>query len=559
MNVLQITVNGQLVDVAEPQGSLLDTLRYQLGLTSVKDGCSPQGQCGCCTVLVDGQARVSCVTPVRRIRGRSVETMEGLVPERKGEWAERFCATGASQCGFCTPGIIMRLEAIARDSEVDVGSLDHSQVDQGLLAHLCRCTGWQTIVEAACGGETAVALAQSSDHERDLELAGRRATLEGGTPQVVSAEVPAGRGGFAADTVPADCLVAVIGDDGEWAVGESLFEARQQAGKVQGRRTTVSPSWPIAAPDGPWAATLQTTWVDGAYLETDAAWCEPGGVPASVEANGGAFGAKWPPDGGGVAASAEQPLGIRVADASRRLADRHGRTVLALASREDVTRFGLKRPPVAGGVAADGSGLLRVARTPGLADVIAAGLAANPELVDGSDLTVEEVDVAGPPTSARVRAAGWAEAIVLLSALANGTQGADRSSVTVRSPAGATAIASVTTDDEGGVAIHIQVSCGPVLDAVVLRSYCIGAAHMAWSWLTAESLAVDDVGEVHDLTVRSFGVLRAVDTPPITVELAAGEGEPVNGSDAVFAAVAAAGWRALGRPAVLPAGLPLSP
>lgn len=105
------------------------------------------------------------------------------------------------------------------------------------------------------------------------------------------------------------------------------------------------------------------------------------------------------------------------------------------------------------------------------------------------------------------------------------------------SPDGAEARATI---DEAG--IHVTVRCGQILDEVVLRSYCIGAAHMAWSWLTSEALAVDDNGDVQDLTMRSFGVLRAVDTPPIHVELLADDGPPVNGSDAVFVAVAAAGW-----------------
>ena len=78
---------------------------------------------------------------------------------------------------------------------------------------------------------------------------------------------------------------------------------------------------------------------------------------------------------------------------------------------------------------------------------------------------------------------------------------------------------------------------------MVLRSYCVGAAHMALGWVTSEGIAVGDDGVPHDLTMRSFGVLRAVDTPPIEVTVEPDEGEPRNGSDAVFAAVALAAWR----------------
>jgi CO/xanthine dehydrogenase Mo-binding subunit len=83
-----------------------------------------------------------------------------------------------------------------------------------------------------------------------------------------------------------------------------------------------------------------------------------------------------------------------------------------------------------------------------------------------------------------------------------------------------------------------------VLDAVVLRSYCIGAAHMGLGWVRSEGIAVNESGEPVDLTIRSFGVIRAVDTPLIDIEIVEDDGPSINGSDAVFAAVAAAAWRA---------------
>ena len=145
----------QAVEVDSDAGSLLDALRDGLGVRSPKDGCSPQGQCGCCTVWVDGQARVACVTPVARVVGRRVTTVEGLDAGVRDRWAGALCAAGGSQCGFCTPGIVMRLAA-------QPTPLTDGAARQALLAHLCRCTGWQTILEAcavaaALGDPTAVA------------------------------------------------------------------------------------------------------------------------------------------------------------------------------------------------------------------------------------------------------------------------------------------------------------------------------------------------------------------------------------------------------------------
>jgi xanthine dehydrogenase small subunit len=510
---LQLEVDGRQVEVADDNASLLDVLRTTLGLRSPKDGCSPQGQCGCCTVLVDGQPRVACVTPVRRIAGRSVTTLDGLAPEVRSRWGDAFCATGASQCGFCTPGIICRLEGLRTKGTAPA---DHDALEQALLAHLCRCTGWRTIFEAwdAAVGSTPPA------PRRDLAAAATRAELEGGSPQAVGPEVALGHGGFADDTAPADALVAVPDGRGGWAVGDTLAEARAIAGKVQGRRTTVEARPPLALPAGDWSATLRTSWVEPAYLEPDASWCEPGGEPCTPLANGGAFGGK---------------VGSPVTGAARALADQHGRAVRVLLDREDVVRSGPKRPPVAGGADEHGHGVLRVARTAGIAEAIAS---VAPHLV------VEEVDLVGLPTSVDLRAAGWAEATVLLA-------GAQGFTEPVTDPVSG-AVAQAAIDADGTV--RVRVEAGELLDEVVLRSYATGAAHMALSWISSEGLAVDEEGTALDLTIRSFGVLRAIDTPPIEVELVASDRPARRGSDAVFVAVASAAWLHLGCPVDWPTG-----
>jgi CO/xanthine dehydrogenase Mo-binding subunit len=114
----------------------------------------------------------------------------------------------------------------------------------------------------------------------------------------------------------------------------------------------------------------------------------------------------------------------------------------------------------------------------------------------------------------------------------------------VTAPGGGRAAAHFALDG----AIHVEAAGGDPLDEVVLRSYCTGAAHMALGWVRKEGLAIGDDGTPLDLTIRSFGVLRAVDTPPIHIVIESDGGEAVNGSDAVFAAVAAAAWRHAGHP-----------
>ena len=520
---VEFTLNGAAVSIARDQ-SLLDGLREELAVISVKDGCSPQGQCGCCTVWVDGAPRVSCVTPAGRVANREVTTLEGL--DDADAWARAFCERGASQCGFCTPGIIMRAAAMSAAERAEPVA-----VRRALLAHLCRCTGWQPIIEAigAHGSSTSTDAGGIEISDR----AHRRAEIEGGVAQLVDPSVAVGSGGFADDTAPRRGLVGLrrlarvddpdVATDGDpdWALGSGLVAARATAGKVQGRRTTAAVSWPLEVPVGDWDRVLCTTWVEPAALETDTSWCEPGGIAASPLANGGAFGAK-----------ADSPL---MAEA-RRLADLTGETVRLRWSREDTVRFGPKRPPVAIAMNADGSGVMYVVRTPGVVEAVARW---------APGLRVVEFDIAGPPTSMALRGAVWAELAVVMSSLRDGpvdeVVGIDGGWAQAR------------LDDDGTVVVTVSCGVDPddISELAVLRSYCTGAAHMALGWVRSESIAVDEDGDPQDLTVRSFGILRAVDTPEIKIEIEAGgtrqaPGVAVNGSDAVFAAVAAAAWRAGG-------------
>ena len=119
----------------------------------------------------------------------------------------------------------------------------------------------------------------------------------------------------------------------------------------------------------------------------------------------------------------------------------------------------------------------------------------------------------------------------------------------ITEPTGGEASASVAADGT----IRVQVRAGDPLDETTLRSFCTGAAHMGLGLVRSESIAVDpETGEIHDLTIRSFGVVRALDTPTIEIDVLADERPAVNGSDAVMAAVAAAVWLADGTPTMWP-------
>ena len=142
---MDFTLNGRAVSVdVRPGASLIDVLRDDLGFTSVKDGCAPEGSCGACTVLIDGKAVVSCAQKAERAAGRQVMTQEGLPPEERDRWADGFVVSGASQCGFCSPGIVMKAEGLLAKNP----SPSREEIGRSLAGNLCRCTGYIKIVDA---------------------------------------------------------------------------------------------------------------------------------------------------------------------------------------------------------------------------------------------------------------------------------------------------------------------------------------------------------------------------------------------------------------------------
>jgi len=143
--LLRITVNGRLLEEAVADHALLiDFLREDLGLTGTKRGCDG-GECGACTVLIDGEPRLACITLAVRCDGQEVETIEALaVDGRMSRLQQAFHEKLGAQCGFCTPGMIMAAEALLRRNAAP----DEAQIREALSGNLCRCTGYVKIIEA---------------------------------------------------------------------------------------------------------------------------------------------------------------------------------------------------------------------------------------------------------------------------------------------------------------------------------------------------------------------------------------------------------------------------
>jgi carbon-monoxide dehydrogenase small subunit len=146
MKIINMTVNARPVEIAvDERESLTDTLRERLGLTSVKKGCEA-GECGACTVLIDGKATNSCIYLSVWADGRSILTVEGITKPDGGLSAiqQAFVDEAAVQCGFCTPGLIMTAVELAGAGK----SYTRDELRRLISGHLCRCTGYQNILNA---------------------------------------------------------------------------------------------------------------------------------------------------------------------------------------------------------------------------------------------------------------------------------------------------------------------------------------------------------------------------------------------------------------------------
>ena len=154
--MIKLNVNGtdHALD-AHPMKRLLDVLREDCGLTGTKEGCG-EGECGACTVLVDGEAVVSCLVPAGQAEGCAITTIEGLGGDHPLQ--RQFVEHGAAQCGICTPGMIMAALALGEQPTLE-------QIREGLAGNICRCTGYEAIYRAIMG-------AHQSAGAREREKAG---------------------------------------------------------------------------------------------------------------------------------------------------------------------------------------------------------------------------------------------------------------------------------------------------------------------------------------------------------------------------------------------------
>ena len=145
METLDLTINGERVKaLIEPGTSLQQLLHDTLGMTGTKEGCGA-GLCGCCTVMVDGMAVKSCIVLALQVRGKSVQTIEGLAREEVLDPVQQaFIENGAIQCGYCSAGMIMSSKALLQENSLP----SESQVRHALSGNLCRCTGYHKIVKS---------------------------------------------------------------------------------------------------------------------------------------------------------------------------------------------------------------------------------------------------------------------------------------------------------------------------------------------------------------------------------------------------------------------------
>ncbi len=247
--MVSFRLNGSEVEVSDEHPHLLAALREELGVTSPKDGCAPSGQCGCCTVLVGGKARIACQTDLTKAAEAEVVTLEGFDLVELAHMADVFAAHGALQGGFCTPGIVVRAKALV---DKKGAALTRDEASRHLGAHLCRCTGYVKIldaVEALAAGEVPVVVQPRGIGTSGIKYEGR--------------ELTTGSRGFIDDMYPEGLLhgalrlsdharADVLAIDTTAAEALAGVEAVFTAADIPGARRVglIHKDWPVMIPVG---------------------------------------------------------------------------------------------------------------------------------------------------------------------------------------------------------------------------------------------------------------------------------------------------------------------
>jgi carbon-monoxide dehydrogenase small subunit len=145
---IDFKVNGRRYEVDVPGARrLLDVLREDCGLTGTKEGCG-EGECGACSVIIDGEVVNACLIPVAQVQGESMVTVEGLEHCGGTDLQDAFIDHGAAQCGICTPGMLISAHVFCQKRRAEGASPDRGEIREALAGNLCRCTGYQKIVDA---------------------------------------------------------------------------------------------------------------------------------------------------------------------------------------------------------------------------------------------------------------------------------------------------------------------------------------------------------------------------------------------------------------------------
>ena len=226
-HLLSCFVNGNAVELRLPEDdglTLLDVLRDYLGITSPKNGCQPQAQCGCCTVLVDDKPVLSCALKPAKVEGKSITTLEGLDEEHRQQIANSFVQCGGVQCGFCIPGFAMRAVGMCQKNPEP----SREEIATGLKAHLCRCTGYAQIVDSV------------EEYAR---------VRRGGEPHAVSPEDASGKVGTSLPRYTGHD--AVLGDRDfvdDMTVPSMLFGALRLSDHPRAKVLSIDPSEALALP-----------------------------------------------------------------------------------------------------------------------------------------------------------------------------------------------------------------------------------------------------------------------------------------------------------------------